>query len=176
MASGRLGPSFVGESTTVHRGAPSAARTLGRALLALCGSEGVDVSEDDAELDGHSFGVNGVYLLREGRIIVRSTLSADGGAKTLAHELEHHLLHQDWDASEADRPTFEAKGTVYAVVSYFGVDASRYSFAYVVARWAECKEAVRTALSSLQAVVRTIVGAVGDVNPQDDGATKSEAA
>ena len=63
---------------------------------------------DDAEIDRISPGANGVYLLREKRILLRSTLSADGRAKTLAHELAHHLLHRDAKATEADRPTFEA--------------------------------------------------------------------
>ncbi|MGI8910542.1 MAG: ImmA/IrrE family metallo-endopeptidase [Rubrobacteraceae bacterium] len=42
-------------------------------------------------------------MLREKRILVRSALSADGRAKTLAHELAHHFLNRNADASEADR-------------------------------------------------------------------------
>ena len=47
-------------------------------------------------------------------------------------------------------PTFEAEaeGTAYAVLSYFGIDASEYSFAYV-ARWAESKDVVKAALASI---------------------------
>jgi hypothetical protein len=148
------------------RGDSQAARRLGRSLLAYCESEGVPVSEDDAELDVHAPGANGVYLLRERRILLRSTLSANGRAKTLAHELAHHLLHRDAEASEADRPTFEAEaeGTAYAVLSYFGIDASEYSFAYV-ARWAESKEVVKAALSNVQRAVRTIIEAV-ECNPR----------
>ena len=108
------------------RGDSEPARELGRSLLAICESEGVPVAENDPELDTHSPGVNGVYLLREKRIVLRSTLSADGRAKILAHELAHHLLHRDAEGTEADRPTFEAEaeGTAYAVLSYFGVDTS----------------------------------------------------
>lgn len=143
------------------RGDSEAALTLGRSLLAFCDSEGVAVSEDDRELDKHSPGANGVYLLREKRIILRSVLSADGRAKTLAHELAHHLLHRDAVPTESDRPSFEteAEGVAYAVLTYFGVDASEYSFAYV-ARWAESKELVKTALANIQKVVGTVVEAV----------------
>ena len=143
------------------RGDSEAARVLGEALLAFCGLEGVPVSEDDAELDGLCPGANGVYLLREKRIVLRSALQADGRAKTLAHELAHHLLHRDSAATEEDRPTLEAEaeGVAYAVLSYFGVDTSEYSFAYV-ARWAGSKEVVRAALSNIQKTVRTIIEAV----------------
>jgi hypothetical protein len=154
-----------------------AARALGRSLLGFCESEGVPVSEDDAELEALSPGANGVYLLREKRILLRSTLSDDGRAKTLAHELAHHLLHRDAGATEADRPTLEAEaeGTAYAVLSYFGVDASGYSFAYV-ARWAESKELVKAALSNIQKTIRTIVEAVEDGSPRKEGAPEREAA
>jgi len=161
----------------VLRSDSETARVLGRSLLAFCGSEGVPVAEDDAELDRLSSGANGVYLLREKRILLRSALSADGRAKTRAHELAHHLLHRDAEGTEADRPTFEAEaeGTAYAVLSYFSVDASEYSFAYV-ARWAESKEVVKTALSNIQKTVRMIVEVVESRDAREDGATDSEAA
>ena len=153
------------------RGDSVAAWTLGRSLLALCETEGVPVSEDDAELDTLSPEANGVCLLREKRILLRSKLSADGRVKTLAHELAHHLLHRDVAATEADRPTFEAEaeGVAYAVLSYFGVDASEYSFAYV-AHWAEQKEVVKAVLSSIQKTARTIIEAV------EDGASETRVA
>lgn len=159
------------------RGDSAAARALERSLLAFCGSAGVPVSEDDAELDHLSPGANGVYLLWEKRIVLRSALQADGRAKTLAHELAHHLLHRDSAATEEDRPTLEAKaeGTAYAVLSYFGVDASEYSFAYV-ARWAESKEVVKAALANIQNAVRVIIEAVEDGAPQVEGTLGREAA
>ncbi|CAA9459284.1 MAG: hypothetical protein AVDCRST_MAG02-1871 [uncultured Rubrobacteraceae bacterium] len=52
------------------------------------------VSEDDAELDRLFPDANGVYMSREKRIVLRSALSADGRARTLTHELAHHLLHR----------------------------------------------------------------------------------
>jgi hypothetical protein len=108
-------------------------------------------------------------LLRERRILLRSSLSADGKAKTLAYELAHHLLHRDAEATEPDRPTFqaEAEGTAHAVLSHFGVDPSGYSFAYV-ARWTESKEVVKAALSIIQRTVRAIVEAVEGNGPLKD--------
>lgn len=159
------------------RGDSKAARSLGQSLLALCESEGVPVSEDDPELDNLSPGANGVYLLREKRILLRCTLSADGRAKTLAHELAHHLLHRDAVASEADRPTFEAEaeGTAYAVLSYFGVDASGYSFAYV-AHWAEQKGLVKAVLSKVQKAAHEIIEAVEAGRPRTEEAPVRRAA
>ena len=60
-----------------------------------------------------------------------------------------------------DRPTFEAEaeGTAYAVLSYFGVDVSEYSFAYL-ARWAGSKEVVKAALSNIQKAVQSLIEAV----------------
>jgi hypothetical protein len=144
-------------------GDSDAARALVRALLAACGSEGVLVSEDDARLDSLSPGANGAYLLREDRILLRSNLPSDGRAKTLAHELAHHLLHRDAAASEGDLASLEAEaeGAAYAVLSYFGVDASGYSFAYV-AGWAKKKDVVRAALSNIQKAVKRILEAVED--------------
>ncbi len=154
-----------------------AAWTLARSLRAFCGSEGVPVSEGDAELDALSPGANGLYSLRERRILLRSALPADQKAKTLAHELAHHLLHRDAGASEGDRPTLEAEaeGTAYAVLSYFGVDASGYSFVYV-AHWAERKEVVKVALSNIQKAVREIIEAVEDGIPQGKEVSDHEAA
>lgn len=163
------------------RGDSDAARELARSLLAVCEAEGVPVSEDDAELERRSRGANGVYLLREKRIILRSALPADGRAKTLVHELAHHLLHRDAAATEADRPTFEAEaeGVAYAVLSYFGVDigvdTSEYSFAYV-ARWAESKEVVRISLSNVQRAVRVLVEAVEGTPPRVENAPDHRAA
>jgi hypothetical protein len=140
------------------RGDSDVARALGCSLLAFCESDGVPVSEDDTELDALSSGASGLYSLREKWILLRSTLSADGRVKTLIHELAHHLLHRDLAASEEDRPTLEAEteGVAYALLSYFGVDASEYSFAYV-ARWAESKEVAKAALSNIQKAVRKII-------------------
>ena len=70
-------------------------------------------------------------------------------------------------AAKAERPTLEAEaeGTAYAVLSYFGVDASEYSFAYV-AHWAEQKGVVNAALSNIQKTARKLIEAVKDDTPK----------
>lgn len=147
----------------VLRGDSDNARTLVRALLVFCESEGVPVLEDDACLDAIGSNANGLYSLREKHILLRRGLSADQRAKTLAHEIAHHLLHRDMAPLAEDRPTLEteAEGVAYAILSYFGVDATAYSFAYV-ARWAGEKEVLKSALASIQVTVRTIINAVED--------------
>ena len=61
------------------------------------------------------------------------------------------------------------------MLSYFGVDASEYSFAYV-ARWAESKELVKAALSNIQKTVRRIVEAVEASGSQEKELRGREAA
>lgn len=61
------------------------------------------------------------------------------------------------------------------MLSYFGVDASVFSFAYV-ARWAECKEVLKAALSNIQKTVREIIDAVEGGALQTEGASDSKAA
>jgi hypothetical protein len=61
------------------------------------------------------------------------------------------------------------------VLSYFGVDASEYSFAYVV-RWAESREVVRVALANIRKTVRTVIEMVEHGGPRKESAIGCEAA
>jgi antirestriction protein ArdC len=144
-------------------GSSSAARALARSLARLCKAEGLELRESGEEIDALYPGANGLYSPRRNLILLRETLADDQKAKSLTHELAHHLLHRAARASEAERPTLEveAEGTAYAVLSYFGVDASSYSFAYV-AHWAEQKEVVRAVLSNIQKTARSIIEVVED--------------
>jgi antirestriction protein ArdC len=148
-------------------GSSSAARTLARSLAKLCETEGLELRESGEELDAFYPSANSLYSPGKRLILLRETLADDQKAKSLTHELAHHLLHRDASASEAERPTLEAEveGTAYAVLSYFGVDASSYSFAYV-AHWAEHKEVVKPVLSSIQKTARAIIEAVEDERPR----------
>jgi antirestriction protein ArdC len=145
----------------------SAARVLALSLRRLCKAEGLELRESGEELDALYPGANGLYSPKKKLILLRETLADDQNAKSLTHELAHHLLHHDAHATEAERPTLEveAEGTAYAVLSYFGVDASSYSFAYV-AHWAEQKEVVKAVLSNIQKTSHAIIEAVEDGRQQ----------
>jgi hypothetical protein len=139
------------------------AQSLAQSLAWLCDAEGLELRESGEELDALHPGANGLYSSRKRLILLRETLADDQKVKSLTHELAHHLLHRDVRTSEAERPTLEveAEGTAYAVLSYFGVDASDYSFAYV-AHWAEQKEVVKAVLSNIQKTAREIIEGVED--------------
>jgi hypothetical protein len=151
-------------------GSSSAARTLARSLARLCEAEGLELRENGEDLDALYPGANGLYSPKKRLILLRETLSDDQKAKSLTHELAHHLLHYDAHATEAERPTLEAEaeGTAYAVLSYFGVDASSYSFAYV-AHWAEQKEVVKAVLANVQKTAHAIIEAVEEGHLQAEG-------
>ena len=157
-------------------GSSSAACWLTRSLMRLCDAEGIEVRESGEELDALYPGANGLYSPRKRLILLRETLSDDQKTKSMTHELAHHLLHRDMPSSEEERPTLEAEaeGTAYTVLSYFGVDASSYSFAYV-AYWAEHKEIVKAVLSSIQKTARAIIEAIEDGQPQADESLGREA-
>jgi antirestriction protein ArdC len=144
-------------------GSSSAARTLAQSLARLCEAEGLELRESGEELAALYPGANGLYSPKKRLILLRETLTDDQKAKSLTHELAHHLLHRDVPATEMERPTLEAEaeGTAYAVLSYFGVDASSYSFAYV-AHWAEQKEVVKAVLAGVQKTAHAIIEAVED--------------
>jgi hypothetical protein len=157
-------------------GSSSAARTLARSLQRLCKAEGLELRESGEDLNAHYPGANGLYSPWRKLILLRETLADDQKAKSLTHELAHHLLHRDAPASEAERPTLEAEaeGTAYAVLFYFGVDTSSYSFAYV-AHWAEQKEVVKAVLAGIQKTARAIIEAVEVSRPQAERCFDREA-
>jgi len=144
-------------------GSSLAARTLAQSLARLGEAEGLKLRENDEELDALYPGANSLYSPKKRLILLRETLADDQRAKSLTHELAHHLLHRDVAATEMERPTLEAEaeGTAYAVLSYFGVDASSYSFSYV-AHWAEQKEVVKAVLAGVQETAHAIIEAVED--------------
>ena len=90
-------------------GCSPAARALARSLAQLCKAEGLAVRESGEELDALYPGANGFYSPRRKLILLRETLADDQKAKSLTHELAHHLLHRDAHASETERPTLEAE-------------------------------------------------------------------
>ena len=80
--------------------------------------------------------------------------------KTLAHEIAHALLHEQFDSRALAE--LEAESTAYVVCQALGIDSSDYSFGYV-ATWAgggeqaisgikaSCERIQRTAATILRA-------------------------
>ena len=85
---------------------------------------------ENVELQGS---VNGDCTYREKRVRVELTNAPAQRVKTLAHELAHALLHENFkDRALAE---LEAESTAFIVMSTLGIDSSNYSFGYVTT-WA----------------------------------------
>ena len=126
-------------------------------LRSFCESEGVAVGEEERRRGDY-----GSYERRARKITINAALSATEKATTLAHELAHYLLH----GQEADRNTkrsreVEAEGVAFVTCAAFGLDTSRFTFAYV-ARFADEVEALKAALERIQGTARRLIEAVED--------------
>ncbi len=91
---------------------------------------------------------------------IKSAIAPDQQAKTLAHELGHHLLEHG-RGREPGRPTeeAEAEGVAFVVCSRFGLDTSDYSFGYV-ANWSRDEGGpalVKQASAAIQAVAGEMI-------------------
>ena len=102
----------------------------------------------------------GNYQRTERRITLNAALPATEKVTTLAHELAHHLLH----AQEKHRATkqtreIEAEGAAFVACAAFGLDTSRFTFAYV-ANYAGETEALKAALNRIQSAARRLIEAI----------------
>ena len=143
-----------------HRltGSSAEARTLIARLTRLVEQESLRLEYADPKTMLR--GANGYYQPTEGRIVVSNVIAPDQQAKTLAHELAHHLLEHG-RGREPGRPTeeAEAEGVAFVVCSRFGLDTSDYSFGYV-ATWARDEGGpalVKQASTTIQGVAREII-------------------
>ena len=124
-------------------------------LRAFCDAEGVAVEEEHSR-PGHY----GTYGRKERRITLNATLPTTEKATTLAHELAHHLLHgQDADRNTKQAREVEAEGVAFVTCAAFGLDTSRFTFAYV-ANYAGQTEALKAALERIQGAARRLIEAV----------------
>lgn len=123
-------------------------------LLAFCESEGVAVV-----MESRRPGSYGSYRPRERRIVLNNALPATEKATTLAHELAHHLLHDPSDKTPKAIREIEAEGVAFVTCAAFGLDTSRFTFAYL-ANHAQKKETVRAALQTIQRASRRLIEAV----------------
>lgn len=130
---------------------------IAAALEGLCRSEGLALEERELGA-GHY----GHYDQRGRRVVLASGLSQIDRATTLAHELVHHLLHAgNGEAGGEDRAAeeTEAEGASYTLFSCYGLDTSRFSFAYV-ARYARRPELLAGSLERIQGAARRLIEAV----------------
>ena len=105
-------------------------------------------------------GANGYYQPATRRIVLAKDLAPDQQAKTLAHEIAHHMLEHG-RGREPGRPTeeAEAEGVAFVVCSRFGLDTSEYSFGYV-ATWAMYTDGpalVKQASTAIQGVASEMI-------------------
>lgn len=137
-------------------------------LLSFCESEGVAVV-----MESRRPGSYGSYRPRERRIVLNNALPATEKATTLAHELAHHLLHDPSDKTPKAMREIEAEGVAFVTCAAFGLDTSRFTFAYV-ANHAREKETVRAALQTIQRASRRLIEAVEAVEAAEEGAHRRD--
>lgn len=97
-------------------------------LVRVAGSLGFTV--EMADLPGST---NGDCSHLENRIRIRVGNAPAQQVKTLAHEIAHAILHEDY--SDRALAELEAESTAYIVCRALGIDSSEYSLGYV-ATWA----------------------------------------
>ena len=127
-------------------------------LSRFCEAEGVAV-----ELEERRSGEYGSYRRTERRITLNAALPATEKATTLAHELAHQLLHGVSQAGTTSKATreIEAEGAAFVACAAFGLDTSRFTFAYV-ANYAGKPETLKAVLERIQGAARRLIEAVED--------------
>ena len=125
------------------------ARWLIARLLELAKAEGLTV--DMAAQDCGS--ANGFYSRQAKTIHVADGLAVDQQAKTLAHEIGHHVLGHEGGHGDRSAKEVAAEGTAFVVCQHYGMDTTAYSLGYV-ATWAgggkEGEQKVRATLREIQ--------------------------
>jgi antirestriction protein ArdC len=120
----------------------------------------------DHEFSG---GTNGDCSHELHRIRVETANSPAQRVKTLAHELAHALLHEQFgDRALAE---LEAESTAYVICQALGIDTSGYSFGYV-ATWAGGGDpaiaSIKGSCDRIQKTAAAILGSI-DVVGQEQG-------
>lgn len=142
------------EDLDPEEGAEVAAKVY-EGLRGFCETEGVVVEEEERRTGDY-----GSYQRRARKITLNAALPTTEKAATLAHELAHHLLHADPSARPAQRAReIEAEGVAFVTCAAFGLDTSRFTFAYV-ASYAGAPDALRAALNRIQTAARRLIEAI----------------
>jgi len=125
-------------------------------LIAVAHSIGYTVEED--YLTG---GTNGDCSFTDRRIRVEARNDARQQVKTLAHELAHAMLHEEFESRSLAE--LEAESVAFIVCSNLGIDSSDYSFGYVTS-WAggahEAIAKIKASGSRIQQAADRILGSL----------------
>lgn len=107
-------------------------------------------------------GSEGYYHLVDDYIAIKRGIGIHKKCKTLIHEIVHATLHRR-DNQEASGLTqndmeIEAEGAAFVVLTYFGLDTSKYSFSYV-AGWNSRNdvERIERAGDTIQKISKTLI-------------------
>lgn len=116
------------------------------------------ISPAKIELKKFKDNKKGCYIPKQNKIFIKKGMSKSQTIKTVLHEIAHAKLHNDNAIKNRGKTTrnqeeVEAESIAYIVATYFGIDTSEYSFAYI-ATWSANKEC-RELEDSLQLISNT---------------------
>jgi len=98
----------------------------------------------------------GCYRFAEMDIHVRTDLPLAHAAKTLTHEIAHHMAEHGKNAHTRSTAETIAEGVAFVVMEHFGYDTSDYSIPYI-GQWAGEMETVKLVLDDIDYISRTII-------------------
>lgn len=138
-----------------------AGQELAANLEALARRQGLALLYATGELPGSAMGA---YDFQDKRILLREAAPAQM-AKTLAHELAHHVAGHTHSTPETESV---AEACAYVVCGHFGLDTGSRSFPYV-ALWSRQPDVLKGVLSTVQRVsAGMIAGMEGPSAPSDE--------
>jgi hypothetical protein len=114
--------------------------------------------------DERTIAATGYYDPRTGEIWHQPSLSLDGRASTVLHEMAHALdyaAHRDraesfdYRAHRGERETV-AEAVAYVAADHFGLDTGTETFAYVAA-WAQDKTALKARMGEIQTLADLLI-------------------
>lgn len=137
---------------------------LGAELLAIlkltAATLGCTVEYGDT---GHA---NGFYRPSDKVIRLSDALAVDMQAKTLAHEVAHHLTPAVAEMSKEDREAI-AESAAFVALSHYGIDTSGYTFGYV-AGWVQDIKIFERNLKAIAAVSKSLIDALSASLPEEE--------
>lgn len=109
----------------------------------------------------------GGFITSDKTITLNAAKSEEQRLKTLIHEVAHGELGHFTDGEKpTDIKELEAEITAYVVSKHFGVDASDFSFGYLLS-WSQGRlDKVHTALNSAYAVSSSIIDTIENAETQ----------